>query len=152
MEKALATILKFMGYFFFIIILGVIYSIKYVITGKSIISKMAILGIYAGLIASLIYNPMIFMIVAGIIVMVDILLSISMINNKGEKDNKSFDNYKSYKKSANPLFDGMSLEEAKKEYRQLMKKYHPDNINGNLEMSQKIVKAYGDYCIANENK
>lgn len=41
---------------------------------------------------------------------------------------------------------GGRYEEAKKEYRRLMKQYHPDNAGGDLEMFQKISAAYNQYC------
>jgi uncharacterized membrane protein len=40
------------------------------------------------------------------------------------------------------FFEGMTLDEAKKEFRRLIKIYHPDNKGGSLEMSQKITSEY----------
>jgi len=56
--------------------------------------------------------------------------------------------YESGEKQEVPFFAGMSLEEAKKEYRRLMKLYHPDNVNGDAEMSKRISVAYSQYCAA----
>jgi len=44
-------------------------------------------------------------------------------------------------------FKGMSAEEAKKEYRRLMKKYHPDNVEGDTQATQMISNAYREYCL-----
>ena len=44
------------------------------------------------------------------------------------------------------LFDGMTMNEAKKEYRRLMKQVHPDNAGGgDPEMAKKISEAYNNY-------
>jgi predicted membrane protein len=40
------------------------------------------------------------------------------------------------------FFEGMTMDEAKKEFRRLIKIYHPDNQGGSLEMSQKITSEY----------
>lgn len=43
------------------------------------------------------------------------------------------------------FFDGMTVEEAKNEYRKLMKRYHPDNYNGDEKMSKRVSVAYDQY-------
>ncbi len=42
-------------------------------------------------------------------------------------------------------FFGKSPEEAKKEYRELLKKYHPDNPGGSVEKTTRITEAYEYY-------
>lgn len=54
------------------------------------------------------------------------------------------------KRAKNPFFEGMTFEEAKKEYRRLLKKYHPDNVGGDAKKTQEIVAAYDDYCRINK--
>lgn len=90
----------------------------------------------------------------ALVLLIDIIFSVLMMksgnNSRDENDNGSnYENtYKTHKTYTNPFFEGMSFEEAKKEYRKLMKKYHPDNIDGSLEMTQKVAEAYSNYCSA----
>ena len=44
------------------------------------------------------------------------------------------------------IFDGLSIEESKKKFKQLMKKYHPDNKGGDAEKAKAINHAYERYC------
>ncbi len=43
------------------------------------------------------------------------------------------------------LFEGLLPAEAKKKYHELMKKYHPDNADGNPAMAKEISIAYDEY-------
>ena len=156
MKKIITGGFKFIGYLVISLILGLFYSIKYLITGKSILGRLAIISVYAGIVASFIYKPMIFKVIMIIILLLVAILSISLMyksgnatNDGNDSNNTNYDNaYSSYKPYKNPFFDGMNFEEAKKEYRKLMKKYHPDNIDGSLEMTQKVAEAYSNYCSA----
>ena len=154
MGKILKNMFKVIGYMLLTSVLAVFYSLKYILCGKSIIRRVAILGMYSGLIASSIYFPIVFKIVLVGMSLLDLILAISMIKNKNMSsdeagnEKKTYEQYQNNRGYKNPFFDGMSFEEAKKEYRKLMKKYHPDNIDGSLEMTQKIAEAYSNYCTA----
>ena len=43
------------------------------------------------------------------------------------------------------IFSGLSIMEAKKLYRKLIRKYHPDNLDGNAEYTKKITTDYMAY-------
>lgn len=156
MKKMIKNAIKFVGFMIVCLLEGLYYSVKYVLIGSGIGGRMLILGTYLGIIASLIYKPILFKVIIGVILLIDVICSAYLVKNSGKytnedsKQNNSNYEYKqdTYKTYRNPFFDGMSLEEAKKEYRKLMKKYHPDNIDGSLEMTQKITEAYSKFCAA----
>lgn len=154
MRKVIINGMKFVGYLVIGVILALIYSVKYIFTGRSMLGRFIILSFYSGTIVSLIYKPIAFNILVALALLIDIIFSVLMMksgnNARDEKDNGSnYENtYKTHKTYTNPFFEGMSFEEAKKEYRKLMKKYHPDNIDGSLEMTQKVAEAYSNYCSA----
>ena len=154
MGKVLKNMFKVIGYMLLTSVLAVFYSLKYVLCGKSIIGRIAILGMYSGLIASLIYFPIVFKIVLVGMALLDLILAISTIKNENMgsdeagNEKKMYEQYQNNRGYKNPFFDGMSFEEAKKEYRKLMNKYHSDNIDGSLEMTLKIAEAYSNYCTA----
>ena len=142
------------GFMLFALVIAVFYSLKYILCGKSIIGRITTRGMYSGMIASFAYFPIVFKIMLAGLLLFDLLLAFSMIRNEDksadEKGNEknTYEQYKNNRGCTNPYFDGMTFEEAKKEYRKLMKKYHPDNIDGSLEMTQKIAEAYSSYCTA----
>jgi len=152
MKKTAVKIFTFIFYFIFNVFLGIASSVKYIFIGHSIIGKILIIGMYLGAITSAIYNPIVLKIMVGIAFLIDIWLAFGMLkcdtNDKSnEKENSSNESkYGSSEECKNPFFDGMTLSEAKKEYRKLMKKYHPDNMGGSLEMTQKITESYSNYC------
>lgn len=154
MRKLIVNGMKFVGYLVIGLILALIYSVKYIFTGRSLLGRFIILSFYSGVAVSLIYKPIVFNILVALILLIDIIFSVLMMksgnDSSDENSNRSnYENaYKSYKTYKNPFFEGMSFEEAKKEYRKLMKKYHPDNIDGSLEMTQKVAEAYSNYCSA----
>lgn len=126
-------------------------SLKYVVLGKSIAGRLAVLVGYSGMVLLALFKPIAFLIVIGIIALCDLVVAIFMARsdtsktNESRNDNAEQHSSRSYKI---PFFDGMTIEEAKKEYRKLMKQYHPDNSNGDEEMSKKVSAAYAQFCAA----
>ena len=144
-----------LGTLFFVIfcpIYLVFSSFKYIVTGKGFIGKLAIIAGYAGLIALAVFKPIVFWILMAIFAVCDIAASIYMTRSestsKGESSEKDNAEYRSTQGRKIPFFDGMTVEEAKKEYRKLMKQYHPDNVNGDAEMSKRVSAAYSQFCAA----
>jgi len=152
MGKVIVNLLKFIGFFVFSLVLAVFCSFKYVFTGFSLLGRIAILGTYIGIAATFIYAPTIFFIIIGLFVFAAAVFAINMVKNPSSDNcnNNESSNSNDYKRTnkttRNPFFDGMTFEEAKKEYRNLMKRYHPDNKDGSLEMTQKIAEAYSNFC------
>lgn len=54
-------------------------------------------------------------------------------------------NSKKRSKNGGNLFEGLDPEAAKRKYRELLKKYHPDNMNGDTEKTTKIINEYRNY-------
>lgn len=154
MRKVLGNVIKVIVYMLLTAVLALFYSLKYILCGKSILGRIVILGMYFGLVASFLYLPIVFEIIFAVLLLFDLLLSVSVIRNNSESEGKreneknTYEQYNNQKVYKNLFFDGMSFEEAKKEYRKLMKMYHPDNVDGSLEMTQKIAEAYSNYCTA----
>jgi len=127
-------------------------SLKYIVTGKNIIGKLAILSSYAGIVALAVLKPFAFWIVFGILALLDLVVALLMTKsgttNKTNESENGNSEYHSQSGCKIPFFDGMTVEEAKKEYRKLMKMYHPDNANGDEEMSKKVSAAYNQYRTA----
>lgn len=127
-------------------------SFKHIFKGKGFIGKLAIIAGYAGLIALAVFKPIIFWILMVIFSVCDIAAAIYMTRSestsKGENSEKDNAEYRSTEGRKIPFFDGMTVEEAKKEYRKLMKQYHPDNVNGDAEMSKRVSAAYSQFCVA----
>lgn len=150
--KAVIGILKVIGYFVLFFMLAIFESIKYLFHGKKIIGKVVIIACYLGLAASAKLNTNIFLAVIGIIAILDMIFSISSVSSSDDKKSRTQNNgnnsdYSNTKTNTRfSLFDGMTLEDAKREYRRLMKIYHPDNQNGDLSMSQRINNEYREYC------
>lgn len=148
--KAVIGILKVIGYFVLFLTLAIFESIKYLFCGQKIIGKVAIIACYLGLAASALFNTNIFLAIIGIIAILDMIFSIhcasSSENKKSRTQNNGDNNAYSNANTRYTLFEGMTLEDAKREYRRLMKIYHPDNQNGDLSMSQRINNEYREYC------
>ncbi len=49
-------------------------------------------------------------------------------------------------------FDGLTKQEAKEKYRELLKKYHPDNEDGDIDKTRAIITAYRRYRAANSER
>ncbi len=139
MTKIMKTMAKFILLFFIAIYVTLYGSIKYVLTGKSIVGRIAIIGIYAGYVSSCFVNRGIFVIISSILLIGELIFAFFMAKEDSNPKRKE-----KTVKSLNSLFGGMTLEEAKREYRRLMKLYHPDN-GGDLEMAQQISREYSKY-------
>ncbi len=145
MKKIITEGFMIIGYFIFSLCFGIYEAFKYLFMGTSWKIKIALLGSFICLIVLGIFNPTIFLILISIIGSIVFLFAVYLVKgNVGDTSNKY--EYDNAKESKFLFFDGMTYAEAKKEYRRLMKKYHPDNENGDLEMSQKISTEYDQYC------
>ncbi len=149
MKKILKNIGFTVFYFVFCIILFAYESIKYVLSGRNVHRKVFIIAGYIGAIVAAIYKPIFFCTILGLFLFG--ILSLAIYTTKHSEKKKTHgsgeqEEYQTSEQQKDLFFDGMSLEEAKKEYRNLMKKYHPDNVGGDLEMTQRISAAYSQYC------
>lgn len=124
-------------------------SVTYILKGHSIVGRIFLSGVYGGLVLLAVFKPIGLYIILGIAAAIWIAVTIYVYRTSWNKE----DFYRDWSGSRtdraegrNPFFEGMNAEQAKKEYRQLMKKYHPDNPEGDLEMSQKVVAAYQRFC------
>lgn len=150
MKSRIIEGLKYFGslflnvFFFFIFVM--VRSMKCIIFSRKLLVKLIVLTGYALLVWSYLYHPMLFGIIVGIILLVAFFFAVMMIKCGG--GSKEGDTYSSTG-SRIPFFEGMTVEMAKKEYRRLMKEYHPDNGGGNLEMAQEISAAYRQFQMKN---
>lgn len=133
------TMAKFILLFFVVICATLYGSIKYVLTGKNIAVKIVMIGIYVGYVSSWFVNRSIFIIISSILVIGELLFAYFLA-----KEDSNPKRTEKTAKRTNSLFGGMTMDEAKREYRRLMKLYHPDN-GGDLEMSQQISREYSRY-------
>jgi predicted membrane protein len=138
----------------------------------SFIRRTATLLAIAALIALLILKPVIFLILFAICFLVFYMMMfwVTRDDRKQAKRRREFEEEcyrkdaeyrqsRSYEKSSyerknsnntqtasdtatSSFFEGMSMDEAKKEFHRLIKIYHPDNKGGSLDMSQKITSEY----------
>lgn len=152
MKKLIKNLLWTVFYIAFCPIYLVFESLKYIVLGKNIVGKFAIVASYAVIIALALFKPLALLIVLGILIVFDLVAAILMARyaeaskaNGPENSNAEHHSAQGYKI---PFFDGMTIEEAKKEYRKLMKLYHPDNSNGDEEMSKRVSAAYNLFCAA----
>ena len=63
-------------------------------------------------------------------------------NNTNSNTNRNTNTEQSFARKSYQFFAGMTPDQAKKEYHRLMKQYHPDNLGGDLEMSQLVSEEY----------
>lgn len=149
MKKVIKNIFMTIFYFLFCFVNLIIVSLKYVVSGSFVLGKIAIASFYVGMTILAINRFTVFVCIVGLLSIGLLIFAIYMVKSD-DGNNKYSENraYKSCEKQEVPSFSGMSLEEAKKEYRRLMKLYHPDNENGDAEMSKKISVAYSQYCAA----
>lgn len=150
MMSLIKNILWTMFFMIFCPVYLVFESLKYVLLGKKIGGRLAIIAGYAGVVLLALFKLVGFLIVIGIIAVCDLVAAIFMSKSATSKTSESSGNdNKEYRSSQGykiPFFDGMTVEEAKKEYRKLMKQYHPDNSNGDEEMSKRVSAAYIQFC------
>ena len=113
------------------------------IVSAPIMGKIGIVLIYAGIVLLAIFKS-----VLGLVLIVATALALWMTkdNDDGRAYEKESAKKSVAKKVRNPFFEGMSIEEAKKEYKKLLKIYHPDNESGDLEKTQAVIIAYSQYC------
>ena len=118
------------------------------IVSAPIIGKIGIVLIYAGIVLLAIFKRVFFWCVLGLVLIVATALALWMTkdNDDGRAYEKESAKKSVAKKVRNPFFEGMSIEEAKKEYKKLLKIYHPDNESGDLEKTQSVTIAYSQYC------
>lgn len=149
MKKVIKNIFMTIFYFLFCFVNLIIVSLKYVISGSFVLGKIVIALFYVGMTILATNKPTVFVCILGLLSLGLLIFSIYMVKSD-DGNNKYSENraYESDEKQEIPFFAGMSLEEAKKEYRRLMKLYHPDNVNGDAEMSKRISVAYSQYCAA----
>lgn len=133
-------------------------SIKYIFKGKNTAGRITLISIYLLLTVLVVMGKLpIIGIVSGIIYGIILLIcSIRFILKKDinvaeDKEDQAKEekegNKEKYKKDTNfdttgSLFTGMSKEAAKKKYRELIKKYHPDNKGGDQEICKRINTEY----------
>ena len=149
MGKVIKNTLYFIIYMILGIYMAVSESIKYVFRGSYLVGKATLVGLYIGVISLGIFKPNALIIVLGIVVFLDALFSAYMVHNSDGASTEQRGNSAEPTKTQRGFFDGMNLEDAKKEYRKLMKQYHPDNNGGDLEMAQIISEAYRQFCVEN---
>ncbi len=156
MKKMMKEIFRIIGYFLFLLVLTVIESVKYIATGKSILGKLAIIAGYFGLIITAIFTPVMFVILLGIVLVGELVFTLTFIKSgyssmdskeqQNDRDDEEYSkHYHNNEIDQDCFFVGLTMEEAKKEYRRLMKQYHPDNEGGSLEITQRVATAYDHY-------
>lgn len=149
MMKAVIGMMKVIGYFVLFLLLAILESIKYLFCGKNFIGRTVIASCYIVIAVSAVFNLNVLLAIIGIIVILDALFSIFTVlsSKKSESRRKGYSgSHNSNYDTRLSFFDGMTIEDAKREYRRLMKIYHPDNQNGDLSMSQRINNEYREYC------
>ena len=70
--------------------------------------------------------------------------------NKGESSATGSGESGRSREGGGGLFEGLLPAEAKKKYHELMKKYHPDNADGNPAMAKEISIAYDEYKLRHQ--
>ena len=93
----------------------------------------------------IVMNPYVLFILAGVILFVTVLMHILVAKKEKFSSNDEYSGERKTTYSRDGIFSGLTLEEAKKKYRSLMKQYHPDNMGGDLEKSKEISLAYHEF-------
>ena len=160
--KIFYFILIYMMYFIYVLLLPI----------GLIVSEMPIQGMillfveYGGMIFLALFSPMAFWINLVMLSIYGLVFTYMVYREEQEEEdsidqesayeNTSGDSYRTYNgyweyfaRKKDIFFAGMSKTEAKKEYRRLMKQYHPDNAGGDTEMTKRISEAYNEYKEAN---
>lgn len=128
-------------------------GITEIFTGHSIKTKLFLIGLFAAFPVSLLIMPIIFKLLIVLFLGISLLFGAYTMwddyhadTNKQKSysgnNNRTTDSFK----PKSGIFDGLTPEEAKRKYRQLIKQYHPDNYNGDNSMAQKIISEYNTYC------
>ncbi|MCR5311167.1 MAG: J domain-containing protein [Lachnospiraceae bacterium] len=142
MKKILLIPLRFIILYVFSVIYSAFMTVKYVIVGKRILGRLAILALIAGMVALGIFVRPAFFVVLGLVALFFVFTTIYILVHWDNHSLGTECEEPTIKSKVSAFFAGMTKEQAKREYRRLMKEYHPDNENGDLEMSQKISEEY----------
>lgn len=134
-------------------------SIKYISKGEKTSKKIFIVSLYSvpvilvalGKIAGLLITLTVIFLITEVMCLISIfkLSGKETFTENNDYSEEGADYQQSYKKSyggIEGLFKGMNKENAKRYYRDLMKKYHPDNEGGDLEKCKVINEEYRRYC------
>ena len=139
-------------YLIFFLLFLAIYPMVYIIKEKGrekIKIKIALVVMYILVVLAAIFVPVAFWIFMGLFGALAIWLTVWTIKDEciirtslggWEKRER--------RERTNPvgnIFNGLSVLEAKKLYRRLIRKYHPDNPGGNAEYTKKITTDYMAY-------
>lgn len=112
-----------------------------------LIGKLGIALIYVGLILLVIFKRAFFWLLLALVLIAAVVIALLMVKDASRGQGKRRYHYKNaYRPTKNPYFDGMSIEEAKKEYKRLLKIYHPDQKTGDLEKTLAVTIAYSQFC------
>lgn len=139
---------KFLSFIFNMLVcvfMGIFYSIKYLFRGHSWIVRIVDLAVYTVFVWSLFCSRAI---MVGMLLLFFGVATVFVIWMMKEKTNERSDDINAEKpRRGTNIFWGMSETEAKTMYRRLLKQYHPDNINGDINMTQKIIEDYKNYSL-----
>lgn len=135
-----------MGWYTFALWYALTHSVTYIFAGSFTVIRVVLALLHICLILSLIFNRIVFVILAVILLAAIFLFTRWILS---DMDDGPWTYKSAYRPKPATIFDGMSPEEAKKKYRQLMKECHPDNIGGDLEKAQTISAEYEMFQKAN---
>lgn len=137
--------LKFLGNLVLCILMSVYYSIKYIFTGKAKIIRCVDIIAYGIFGWCMVCAKNVACITVILLVILESIFVIWIMKDKGNR-NSTKENEKKYQEMEESFFAGMEADVAKETYRKLLKQYHPDNINGDSEVTRKIIQDYREYC------
>jgi hypothetical protein len=137
--KGLKLISEFVFYFLLICGMCIYYSVKYIAKGENKILRGGLILLYPGLAAAYIFLKPVIGVILIIFAAAVALAAIFTMSHVWEKWPAGAADAK------NEFFEGMTLDDAKREYHRLMKKYHPDNCGGDSDMAKRIAASYEQY-------
>ena len=138
-------IFKFCIMLLVFIAMSIFYSIKYIFTGGSKLFRILDCVGYGILIWTAIYAKSVALVLIVLFILLESVVVIYAMKNDKTTDEEGNNTY-SHVGKASSFFAGMDADMAKKTYRKLLKQYHPDNAEGDLETTQKIIEDYKNYC------
>jgi hypothetical protein len=148
-KKLRRDIFLFIPLLLFFILYSIFYPIVYIIKEKGKEkkgNKIAFIILYAAEILSAIFLPVLFWIIMGLIGAFATWVAVEYV--KDDCTVSTSLGGRTQRARTNPIgniFSGLSVMEAKKLYRKLIRKYHPDNPGGNAEYTKKITTDYMAY-------
>lgn len=147
LQKGMKFIFLLIMYFAIEIVSIGYYTVKGIISAP-IWGKLGIVGTYAGIVLMAVFKRALFIKAMGMAVIVVAGLAIWLTFDAGAFwEEEIEDNRKTVApRMCNPFFEGMDVEQAKCEYRRLLKMYHPDNKSGDMEKTKAVIMAYKQYC------